>query len=562
MINGKSLSRSGKSSYRRETAVGKTGMVASAHPIATDAGEQILRAGGNAIDAAIAVQFGLNVGEPMMTGIGGSGFFMVYHNESKTIKIFDGHSQAPKAAYPEMFLDENKEVIPFRKRSTHATAIGIPGILKAMEAARKEYGTKPLAELIEPAAKAAEAGVETNWVLGDILKTYAYRLGEHAKQLYSPNGKPMQEGDMINKKDLAKTFRILQEKGIQAFYEGEIAEAIISTIKEHGGFMELSDLKEYEIKIDEPVWGDYKGYRIASSNMPSAGGATVLQILKLLEDFDVSQYDVKSWEKYYLFAEAMRIAFSDKIAFSGDPAYSDIPLKGLLNDEYIKERQKLINWKHKNEKVDFGNPWDYEKGQKVNVVRQPYEPERELSETTHFTVVDRWGNIVACTSTVEHPFGTGIMVKDHGFLLNNELTDFDAIPGGLNQADAGKRPVSCKSPTIVFKDSEPVLTLGSPGGPTIVGSVFQTLINVLDYGMDIKEAIEEPRIFNSTGSLIGWEAGVDMNAKGELEAMGFNFGDEPFPIGNVQGIQIDKENGRLFGAADSSREGKATGLDS
>lgn len=176
MINGKSLSRSGKSSYRRETAVGKTGMVASAHPIATDAGEQVLRAGGNAIDAAIAVQFGLNVGEPMMTGIGGSGFFMVYHNESKTTKIFDGHSQAPKAAYPEMFLDENKEVIPFRKRSTHATAIGIPGILKAMEAARKEYGTKPLAELIEPAAKAAEAGVETNWVLGDILKTYAYRL--------------------------------------------------------------------------------------------------------------------------------------------------------------------------------------------------------------------------------------------------------------------------------------------------------------------------------------------------------------------------------------------------
>lgn len=287
----------------------------------------------------------------------------------------------------------------------------------------------------------------------------------------------------------------------------------------------------------------------------------MLQILKLLEGFDFSKYNAKSWEKYYLFTEAMRIAFSDKIAFSGDPEFSEIPLNGLLNEEYLAERRKLINFERRNDSVDFGNPWAYTGGKEINIVRQPFEPEKERSETTHFTVIDKWGNIVACTSTVEHPFGSGIMVKDHGFVLNNELTDFDAVPGGLNEVQPGKRPVSCKTPTIVFKDDEPVLTLGSPGGPTIVGSVFQTLVNVLDFGMDLKEAIEEPRIFNSTGPLIGWESGISMEAKGELESMGFEFADGPFPLGNVQAIKIDREKGLIYGAADSSREGKATGID-
>ncbi|GAM16074.1 gamma-glutamyltransferase [Mesobacillus selenatarsenatis] len=553
--------RSNRCDYDRETATGKIAMAASAHPIATNAGEKILREGGNAIDAAIAIQFGLNVGEPMMTGIGGSGFFMVYHAESKTTKIFDGHTRAPKAAHSELFLDEKGEVVPFKVRSTNATGVGVPGILKAMEAARKEYGTKPLAELIEPAAQAAEKGVEVNWVMEEILNTFDYRLGEHAKELFQPGGKSLKEGDVYQKEHLAKTFRILQRNGIEAFYEGEIGEAIISTLKELGGIMEMSDLRDYEITIDEPVWGTYRDYKIASSNMPSAGGTTMLQILKLLEGYDLSKYNAKSWEKYYLFTEAMRIAFSDKIAFAGDPEFGEIPLNGLLSEEYLAERRKLINFKRRNDAVDFGNPWAYTDGQEINVVRQPFEPEKERSETTHFTVMDKWGNIVACTSTVEHPFGSGIMVKDHGFVLNNELTDFDAVPGGLNEVQPGKRPVSCKTPTIVFKDDEPVLTLGSPGGPTIIGSVFQTLVNVLDFGMDLKDAIEEPRIFNSTGPLIGWESGISMEAKGELESMGFEFADGPFPLGNVQAIKINREKGLIYGAADSSREGKATGLD-
>ncbi|WP_210364082.1 gamma-glutamyltransferase [Bacillus sp. REN3] len=552
--------RSRRSDLNRETATGKAAVAASAHPIATDAAEKILKDGGNAIDAAIAIQFGLNVGEPMMTGIGGSGFFMVYHAESKTVKIFDGHTRAPAAAYPEIFLDDKGEVIPFRERSTKATAVGVPGILKAMEAARKEYGTKPLADLIEPAAEAAEKGVEVNWVMDESLKNFEYRLSDHARNLFMPNGKLLCEGDVYKKEHLAKTFRILQREGIDAFYEGEIAEAIVSTLKDLGGIMELSDLKSYRISIDEPAWGTYRGHRIASSNMPSAGGTTMLQILKLLEGFDFSQYHAKSWEKYYLFTEAMRIAFADKIAFSGDPEFGDIPLKGMLNEDYLAERRKLISFDRRNDSIDFGNPWKYTDGNEINVVRQPFEPERERSETSHYTVMDKWGNIVACTSTVEHPFGSGIMVDGYGFVLNNEMTDFDAFPGGLNEVKPGKRPVSCKTPTIIFKDDKPVLTLGSPGGPTIVGSVFQTIVNVLDFGMDLKEAIEEPRIFNSTGPLIGWEAGISMEAKGEMESKGFEFAEGPFPLGNVQAIQIDHEKGFLHAATDSSREGKAAGI--
>ncbi|WP_260402012.1 gamma-glutamyltransferase [Peribacillus simplex] len=544
--------------YKRETAKGNAGMVVTAHPIATSIGKKILREGGNAVDAAVAIQFALNIVEPMMTGIGGSGFLMVYNAKDKETKIYDGHVRAPKAAHRDMFLDENGEVIPFKERSIKATAVGIPGILKAMDEALAENGSKPLADLIEPSIEFAEKGVPVNWVLCDALKNFEYRLGDEARKFFMPNGKPYQDGDLLIKEKLANTYRILQREGISAFYEGEIGEGIISCIQELGGFMELSDLKDYKATIDVPMYGTYKDYRIASSNAPSAGGFTVIQILKILESFHIEQYDVRSWEKYYLIAEAMRLAFTDKKAFLADPEFAELPLAGLMHDEYITKRRSFINFKARNNAIDFGNPWIYDSVQQREVIPQPNE--EDISETTHFTVRDRWGNIAACTSTVEHPFGSGIMVSDYGFMLNNELTDFDSIPGGMNEVQPNKRPVSCKSPTIIFKDGEPILTLGSPGGPTIISSVVQTIINVLDLKMDLKAAIEEPRIFTPMGPHIEWEPGMDMTSKGHLEAMGFAFNEVPHSIGNVQAIQINPD-GSNYGAADSSREGCAMGLD-
>lgn len=546
---------------KRETAHGNAGMVVTAHPVATEIGQQILRDGGNAVDAAIAIQFALNVVEPMMTGIGGSGFMMVYDAKEKQTKIFDGHVRAPKAAYPEMFLDEKGEVIPFRERSTKATAIGVPGILKAMEKALEEYGSMPLADIIEPSLKYAEEGHPVNWVLCDTLKNFEYRLGDTARKFFMPEGTAYQEGDVLIKKELANTYRILQRDGISAFYEGEIGEAIISCVKEMGGIMELSDLRDYKVTVDKPVEGTYKDYKVVSSMAPSAGGFAVMQMLKILEPFHLEQYDVRSWEKYYLVAEAMRLAFTDKKAFISDPEFAELPLKGLFHEDYLEKRRSFINFEARNPAIDFGNPWVYDTVQERSIVRQPFEKEQELSETTHFTVRDRWGNIVACTSTVEHPFGCGIMVPEYGFFLNNELTDFDSVPGGMNQVEPFKRPVSGKSPTIIFKDGEPILTLGSPGGSTIICSVVQTILNVLDFNMDLKDAIEEPRIFTAMGPYIEWEPGMDMNSKGELEAKGFSFNDVPHSIGNVQAIQINPKDGSNYGAADSSREGCALGLD-
>ncbi|WP_059172494.1 gamma-glutamyltransferase [Bacillus sp. FJAT-27445] len=553
------MARSERCCIERETATGKYGMVATAHPLATEIGAKVLEEGGNAIDAAVAIQFALNVGEPMMTGIGGSGFFMVYHKESGDIKIFDGHSEAPAAVHPEMFLDENGEVIPFRERSTHATAVAIPGILKAMDAALKEYGSKPLAELIEPSAKACEDGIPLNWVFMNALDEFEYRLGDEARKFYFTEGTRLQEGEPVKKPNLARTFRILQKDGVAAFYEGEIAEAIVDEVQSLGGFLTLDDLKKYRHTVDEPIRGSYRGYEIAAASPPTAGGPSLLYILKLLEKFDLASYGPRSWEKYYLFTEAMRLAFSDKIAYIADPRFNKIPLKGMADERYLAERLEYINFEFRNLDIDFGNPWKYEKGEGRPVVRQPNDEEK--SETSHFTVADQWGNIVACTSTVEHPFGTGIMVPGYGFFLNNELTDFDAIPGGVNEPRPGKRPVSCKCPTILFKDGKPVLTLGSPGGPTIIASVFQTIVNFIDFGMDLKDAIEEPRIFSTPGMLLSWENGIDMLAKGKLESMNFEFGNEPHVIGNVQAIQFGLEAGMMYGASDSSREGTAIGID-
>jgi gamma-glutamyltranspeptidase/glutathione hydrolase len=254
----------------------------------------------------------------------------------------------------------------------------------------------------------------------------------------------------------------------------------------------------------------------------------------------------------------MRLTFSDKKAFMADPEFAELPLKGLFDSRYLAERRAFIKFKERNNSIDFGNPWVYDTIPEKGVIRQPND--EELSETTHFTVSDRYGNIVACTSTVEHPFGSGVFLTDYGFLLNNELTDFDPVPGGMNQIEPMKRPVSCKSPTIIFKNDEPVLTLGSPGGATIISSVSQTIINVLDFNMDLKAAIEEPRIFTPMGPHIEWEAGIDMNSKGHLEALGFVFNPNPHSLGNVQAIQFEPTTGMMYGAADSSREGSAMGL--
>ncbi|TLS38994.1 gamma-glutamyltransferase [Pseudalkalibacillus caeni] len=544
-----------------QVADGKEGMVATSHPLASRVGAAVLKEGGNAVDAAAAIVFALNVVEPMMSGIGGSGFMMVHHAEEEKTVVVNGHTRAPLAVTPELFLDENGEVIPFKERSTSGKAIGVPGTLKSVEKALEEFGTMKLEQLINPAIRLAEEGVPVNWVLAHHIDQFEHRMSKETKELFLPNGQPLKEGDLLVQKDLANTLRKIKEHGCDVFYKGEIAEDIVKFAREKGSELTKNDMATYEATLDKPVWGDFEGHKIASCPPPSSGGVTTLQILKMVELLNIGNHDIASPDKCFILSEAMRLGFADREAFMGDPEFIDIPVDGLLNSEYLKERIALVDLNVRNPNITFGNPWKYQKGS------DPYTPvvhheEKPFGETTHFSVADKYGNVVSHTLTLEHPFGSGFLVPDLGLMLNNEVTDFDPHPGGSNQVEGGKRPLSSKSPSIVFKDGRPVMAVGSPGGPTIIASVTQVILNVLTYGLPLKEAVDEARIYNGEYPLMIYEEGVSKKVIKELEKRDHVWDENPLPqgLGNVQAVKIGPDNKSFSGACDMTRQGEAIGI--
>ncbi|SDI41451.1 gamma-glutamyltransferase [Alteribacillus bidgolensis] len=545
-----------------EVAEGTDGMVSTSHPLATEIGAEILKKGGNAVDASVAVQFALNVVEPYMSGIGGGGFMMVYDADTEDISIINSRERAPEGAKPDMFLDEDGKIIPFSVRSTSGDAVGVPGTLKGLEEALDKWGTRPIQQLITPAVKLAEKGFEVDRQLVQAIEENEGKLSKSAAaDVFLPDGKPLEEGTIFKQEDLAHTLKLIRSDGSDVLYDGKIGKALAETVQDFEGSMAEKDLQNYDVTVDDAVYGDYKGYEIASMPPPSSGGLFLLQMIKMLEDFDISQYDSRSVEKYHLLSEVMRLAYADRAAFAGDPEFVDVPMEGLLHPDYIQERKGLLSVDEINENVKAGDPWKYEDAEQTKEVVEQ-EDDKEIGETTHFTVADKWGNVVSYTTTIEQVFGTGIMVPEYGFMLNNELTDFDARPGGANEVQPNKRPLSSMTPTIVLEDGKPVLTLGSPGGPTIIASVLQTFLNIIEYDMDLKEAIEEPRIYNSHTSLTRWEEGVPEEVREDLVEMGHRYENSPRSIGNVQSILIDHENGTYYGAADSRREGAAMGVSS
>ncbi|WP_046176127.1 gamma-glutamyltransferase [Domibacillus indicus] len=541
-----------KKELHKQRAHGKNGMTASATEESSVIGADILSKGGNAMDALAAMQFALAVAEPFNTGLAASGFVIYYDAKKQKTYVVNGHSLAPKKAHKNIFVDEHQDVIPFLERSTPGTAVAVPGILKGMEKALDEFGTMTWPDVIEPAIQLSKKGVRVNLTWNTGLERFSDRLGEEAKAFFYPDGVPLTEGETVVNEDLTHTLELLQKHGTDVFYKGEIADKIIETVHSFDGFLEKEDLASYEATVSEAISGTYKEYTVAVPAPPNGGGFALLYMLKLLEKLEINQYDLHSWEKYYLFAEVMRIMTADKLAYMGDPAFYDIPMDGLLTDQYLEERIKLINFAFRNEDVAEGNPWKYDDKQLHHKNPSTTDPG---PDTTHFIAVDKNGNIAACTSSLEHFFGSGIMVPGYGFLLNNDMTDFDPDPAGINSVEAGKYPVSMKTPTIIFKDGEPVLTLGSPGGPTIPASVLQTMIHILEYGMDVKDAIEEPRIYNGTGPLIWQEEGIPEKAKRKLESMNFQFDSIALSIGNVQAILLNPNTGEKAGGSDSSRPG-------
>ncbi len=539
---------------RGAVATGEDGMVVSVSPAASEVGARVLRDGGNAVDAAVAVQFALNVTQPHSSGIGGGGFMLYYDAAEDSVEIVNSRERAPAGATPDMFLDDG-EPIPFDERHTHGRAVGVPGTASGLRRATERYGSRSIQELIDPAIDLAES-TEVDAVLAEEIAANEWKLNDAAREVFLDDGEPLAEGETLSQPDLADTLRLMRDRGIREFYEGEIAEAIAETVREEGGSMAFSDLCRYEATIDEPVQGCYRGADVYSMPPPSSGGLTVIQILNLLEPFELGEnYDVRSGTKYHLLAEAMRLAYADRGEYMGDPEFVDVPSEGLLDPSYVSQRRDLIGPDSLNENPQPGDPWAYQPGDAASMTQQT---DRALGHTTHFTVADSEGNLVSYTTTIEQLFGSGIMVPEYGFMLNNELTDFDAEPGGPNQVRPNKRPLSSMSPTIMARDGEPFLTVGSPGGPTIITSVVQAILHHLEYGFDLIDAIDEPSIYApESPEITRWEDGIPEDARDEAAQLGNDWTDEPIAIGNVNML---RSNGEYEGAADQTRDGLAIGL--
>lgn len=526
-------------------ATGVNGVVSTGKYEATKIGVDIIKKGGNAIDAAVAVGFALGVCEPQSSGIGGGGFMVIRFAKTGETKFIDFREIAPKNATPDMWkLDKDGKVIN-NEKAVGGKAVGVPGEVKGMMYALEKYGTMSRKDVIQPSVELAENGYEVSAVLSrDIKNKYdMIEMFPETSKIYLNEGFPYEVGETIKNPDLANTLRKIIKNGEKAVYEGEIAKAIVKSAQDAGGPLTMEDMQNYDIRVNDPLVGHYRGYEIVTSAPPSSGGAHVVQILNILENYDMKNIKPGSAEYYHLFSEAIKMAFADRAKFCGDTEFIDVPIDGIISKDYAKELVKQLDSK-KSKKYIAGNPWAWD-GSK---------------DTTHYSIVDKEGNIVAVTKTVNNVFASGVVAEGTGIILNNEMNDFDTGHGKANSVEAGKKPLSSMSPTIVLKDGKPVMSLGAPGATRIITGVAQVISLVLDYEMDIQEAINFPRIHDDYDKLV-CETRIDPAVIAKLKAMGHNVVEEAdyFEYPCVQGVTMG-EDGKLRGGADPRRDGKALGF--
>lgn len=537
--------------------VAQNGMVASQHELATQAGLQILKDGGNAIDAAVAVGFSLAVVLPRAGNLGGGGFMIVHDAKSKDTKALNYREMAPAATHKDVYLDEEGNV-DNQKIKFDYPASGVPGTVAGMVEALEKYGTMSLKEVMKPAIKLAEDGFPVTYNLAHLLKVMEPRLAkwpETKKIFYKENGEPYKLGETLKQKDLAWSLKRIAKKGAKAFYEGEIAERIAEDMKNNGGYITMEDLKNYKVETMEPVWGEYKGHKICSMPPPSSGGVHIIQMLNILKQYPLSYLGHNSAESIHLMAEAMKLAYADRSEHLGDPNFWEVPVEGITSQAYADMLQAKVNkWTSTpSEKIKPNKPQDY-----------------ESDETTHYTVVDAAGNVVVNTYTLNFSFGNGIVAKGTGILLNNEMDDFAAKPGvpnafGLlggdaNAVEAGKRPLSSMTPTIVFKDDKPYFATGSPGGSRIITTVLQVILNVIEHDMNVAEASHAPRIHHQWyPEVLFLEKGINMDTQRLLvEKKGYQIQFRS-AMGSTQTIML--KDGLIFGSTDPRRpDGRVMGF--
>ena len=545
----------------REPVRARHGMVASTNEVASRVGVEIMKRGGNAVDAAIAVAFALAVTHPAAGNLGGGGFMMIRLRDGRTTAI-DYREMAPDAAHRNVYLDKNGNLIEGEGGSLVGyRAAGVPGTVRGMELALKKYGSGKLtwAQLVEPARQLAGRGFTVTHELARSLYSNREYLEKYAetKRIYLKGGKYYQEGELFRQPELAATFARLQRFGPNEFYDGETARLIVADVKRNHGLMTMEDLHGYIAKERTPVRGNYRGYEIISMPPPSSGGAVLIQMLNILEGFDLQKLEASSSDRYHLMAEAMRRAFADRAEYMGDSDFVKVPVPGLIDKAYAATLRATINIERAStsEEVRAGRPAGY-----------------ESEETTHFTVVDADGNAVSNTYTLNNSYGSAAVAKGTGILLNDEMDDFAAKPGtpnmyGLIQGERNavapkKRPLSAMTPTIVLrKDGSLWFTIGSPGGPTIINTVLCVITNVIDYEMNIQQAIDFPRIHHQwlPDELVGEPFGLSGDTQKALTARGHKLAKLRY-LGDAEGIMIEEKTGVRLGATDPRRsDGLAIG---
>ena len=527
-------------------------MVVTAHPLATEVGLSIMKNGGNAIDAAIAVQFALAVVYPRAGNIGGGGF-MVYRGNDGEISSLDFREKAPKLAHSDMYLDENGNVIDGLSQDTHL-AVGVPGVVDGMVKAHQRYGKLPFADLVAPAVRLAEEGILLTAAETETLNKYQEEIAEINTQENSFIGS-FSKGQLFKQPDLAETLRRIMEKGEAGFYEGKTAELFVAEMTRGKGIISLDDLKSYDAVWRVPFKEPYKDYTIISMPPPSSGGIVLCQLLNTIESYPVQEYGFQSKEYIHLVTEAERRAYADRATHLGDSDFWFVPRDSLISEAYLAERMK-----------DF-NP---NKATSSDSIQAGSFPIPESEETTHFSIVDTEGNAVSITTTLNLNYGSKIVVGGAGFFLNNEMDDFSARPGvpnffGLvgnegNSIQPEKRMLSSMTPTIILKGDDLYMVVGTPGGSTIITSVFQTFVNVAEFGMPLKDAVHSKRFHSQwlPDKIFIEENTLDSTVIQSLEEMG-HVVEERSPIGRVEAILV-LPDGRLEGVADNRGDDSAGGF--
>lgn len=510
------------------------GMVVSEHQLASAAGLQILQQGGNAIDAAVATGFALAVVLPNAGNLGGGGFMLLHDADSGQSHALDFRESAPAAAHRDLYLDEQGNIINGKSIYSHA-AVGVPGTVAGLEHALAKWGSKSLAEVIQPAIKLANQGFVVSHNLARMLSIQQQQLGQWpaTRKIFFKNGRPLQAGELLVQKDLAKSLKLIAKQGSHAFYQGRIADAIVAEMQRHSGLISHQDLANYHALERPVIRGTYRGYEIISMPPPSSGGIHLVQMLNILEHFPLRKLGSNSAETVRLIAESAKLAYADRSEFLGDPDFVQIPQQGLISKGYAAQLANgiLPGQVRDSSQIKPGQPKDFESDQ-----------------TTHYSVVDKQGNMVGVTYTLNLNFGSGIVAEGTGILLNNEMDDFSAKPGvanvfGLignsaNAIEPGKRPLSSMTPTLVLKDGQPWLVTGSPGGSRIITTVLQTLLNAIDFDMNPAENAATPRMHHQwQPDVLRIEKGFSPDTLQLLEQSGYRI-QQGSSMGKAQSIQV------------------------